>query len=307
MNVLYRKISTFLHDPRIILEKIIFSLRPLVTDVVYLKLLFLYRLGYSLDLRHPQTYSQKLQWIKLFDHNPLYTRMVDKFEVKDYVRKLIGDIYVIPNYGIWDSPEQIDWERLPNQFIIKTTHGCASAGNIICKDKKLLDKTAVVKKIRKALKQNTYSKYLEWPYKNIRPRILAEQLLIDHESVTPKDYKFYCFNGVPKVVVIASERYVADHTYFDYFDMNGNHLPFTQGGKNNPCTPELPTTFEEMKSIAALLSKGIPQVRVDLYSVNGKVYFGEMTFFDSSGFARFEPIEWDYTFGGWITLPNKNI
>lgn len=286
-----------------LLVQIIIVFRPFLGDQIYLKLIFRRLVGYNLNLDDPKSYNEKLQWLKLYDKNPLYTTLVDKDLVKDYVAHLIGAEYIIPTYGVWENPNQIEWNKLPDEFILKTTQGGGCEGVVICRNKENFDKKKAINKLKKALKQDLYKKLLEWPYRNVQRKIIAEKLLAGEDGKAPRDYKIYCFNGVPKVMVIATERFCVSHAYFDYFDMNGNHLPITQGDINNPVMPQIPQNFDEMKKIAAKLSQGIPQVRVDLYSVENKVYFGELTLFDSSGFAKFTPVEWDYIWGDWIMLP----
>jgi len=273
-------------------------------DALYLKIMFRLRMGYCLNLRSPKTFNEKLQWLKLYNRKPEYTRMVDKYEAKKIAETILGKDYIIPTLGIWDRFENIDFDMLPERFVLKTTNGGGGGGVVICKDKNNLDKAVCEKRLNVSMRASIYRHLKEWPYKNVKPRILAERFMVD-ENGELRDYKFYCFNGEPKVFLVASERFSGHRTYFDYFDMDGNHLPFTQGGLNNPVTPTLPSTFDEMKRVAGKLSKGIPHVRIDLYSVDGKVYFGEYTFFDSSGFEKFTPKEWDEIFGGWLTLPIK--
>lgn len=271
-------------------------------DSLYLKIMFRLKMGHRLDLKNPSTFNEKLQWLKLYNRKPEYTRMVDKSEAKIVAENILGKGYVIPTLGVWDKFEDIDFNSLPDRFVLKTTNGGGGGGVIICRDKTKLNSVSAAKQLNSSLKANIYRHLKEWPYKNVKPRILAEQFMVD-ESGELRDYKFYCFNGEPKVFLVASERFSGHRTYFD---MEGNHLPFTQGGTNNPVTPALPSTFEEMKQVAKKLSHGLPHVRIDLYSVDEKVYFGEFTFFDSSGFEKFTPREWDDVFGEWLELPTTH-
>lgn len=259
------------------------------------------------DVRHPKTFTEKLQWLKIHDHNPEYTKMVDKYAVKDWVAGIIGDQYIIPTLGCWDSPEEIEWDKLPQKFVLKITHGGGGNGVILCRDKDSLDKDETVKSLQQAMSLNLYKYNKEWPYKNIVPRIIAENLLYDNSRPDEivNDYKYFCFNGKVEFMLISNDR-SNKHAKFDYFDKNFNHLPFRQGGDNYDGVITKPNNFELMLSLAELLSSGIPHVRVDFYDVNGQVYFGEMTFFDSSGFAGFDPPEWDYKYGDLIILPEKN-
>lgn len=273
-----------------------------VPDKLYLSILFRHRLGYSMDWDNPKTFNQKLQWLKLNDRRPEYTRMVDKYEAKKYVADIIGDEYIIPTIGVWNSVDEIDFDALPQQFVLKCTHD--SGGIVVCKDKLHLDIAEAKKKLRKGLKTNFYWQSCEYPYRGVKPRIIGEEYMEDISGEL-RDYKFFCFDGEPKFMFVATDRMKADDTKFDFFDMDYNHLPFTNGHPNAAIPPKKPETFEQMKLLAAKLSQGIPHVRVDFYDVEGHVYFGEMTFFHWSGMTPFEPEEWDYKFGEWITLPSQ--
>ena len=264
------------------------------------------KMGKRLDIENPQTYNEKLQWLKLYDRKPIYTLMVDKYEVKKYVANIIGEEYIIPTLGVWDRFDDIDFSRLPNQFVLKCTHD--SGGLVICKDKSQFDISAAKKKINKCLKHNYYYFNREWPYKNVKPRIIAEQYMVDESGYELKDYKFFCFNGIPKAMFIATDRSDPNEdTKFDFFDMDFNHLPFTNGHPNAKHEIAKPSKFCDMKTLAARLSRDMPQIRVDLYNINGKIYFGELTFFHWSGMVPFVPEEWDYKFGEWLQLPNGEV
>lgn len=275
----------------------------LLSDEQYLKLLFKANLGYPLDLENPQTFNEKLNWIKLYDRKPIYTTMVDKYEAKRYVASIIGEEYIIPTLGVWDRFEDIDFDALPDQFVLKCTHD--SGGLVIVKDKSKMDKEAARKKLTTCLGHNFFWGQREWPYKDIKPRIIAEQYMEDERTGELPDYKFFAFDGDVKALFIATERGAAEETKFDFFDADFNHLPFLNGHPNAAVIPEKPQQFELMKELAAKLSVGLPQIRMDLYEVNGKVYFGEFTFFHWSGFKPYVPEEWDYKFGEWIKLPQK--
>ena len=275
--------------------------RHFVNPETYIKKVYLHRMGKKLELANPTTYSEKLQWIKLYDHNPLYTTLVDKHKVKQYVAKRIGESYIIPTLGVWDSFGEIDFDDLPNQFVLKCTHD--SGGLVICKDKRHFDKKTAGKKINRAMRHNYYYMGFEWPYKNVKPQIIAEPYMEDSQTGELRDYKFFCFNGKVKALFIATERQKeGTDVKFDFFDDSFQHLSFKQGHENAEITPEKPVCFEEMKRVAEVLSKGLKGVRVDLYEVNGKVYFGEMTFFHHGGWTPFEPETWDTVFGEWIDL-----
>ena len=273
-------------------------------DELYLRIIFRCITGRRLNLKDPQTFTEKLQWLKLYNRQPILSRMVDKYTAKEYAANIVGEQYIIPTLGVWNSVDDIDWEALPQQFVLKTTHGGGGSGVVICKDKSSFDFEKAKVKLRKSMKTNAYHTLREWPYKNIKPRIIAEEYMSNGGEYL-NDYKFFCFNGVPKAMLIASGRYVEPQTCFDYYDMDFNHLPFEQGGPNYKKHIEKPRLFEEMKDIAAKLSEGLIHARIDLYDINGNVKFGEITFFDDSGMAEFNPQEWDYIFGSWIQLPTK--
>lgn len=275
-----------------------------MSDKTYIKIAYWARMHKRLNLENPQTFSEKLQWMKLYDRNPLYTKLVDKYEVKPIVERIIGSEYIISTLGIWERFDDIDFDKLPNQFVLKCTHD--SGGIVVCKDKSKFNLETTRTKINRCLSHSFFWGMREWPYKNVPPRIIAEKYMEDTKTAELRDYKFFCFDGEPKALFIASNRMAKDEeTKFDFFDMEFKHLPFRNGHPNATVLPEKPVCFEEMKKLAAKLSKGFPQVRIDFYEVDGKTYFGEMTFFHWSGMTPFEPEEWDYKFGSWIKLPTE--
>lgn len=287
-----------------IIRRIAARFYSLIPDETFLKIKFIYRMGYKLNLKTPKTYNEKLQWLKLNFHKPIMTTMVDKDAAKKYVAELIGDEYIIPTLGVWDSVDEIDFDKLPNQFVLKCTHD--SGGLVVCKDKSSLDIEKAKSKLQRALKNNYYYSNREWPYLNVPKRIICEQYMEDESGYELKDYKWFCFDGEPKALFIASDRQVSgEETKFDFFDSDFNHLPFTNGHPNATRQINKPAGFEKMKELAAVLSKGWPHLRVDFYDINGKVYFGELTFYHWSGMTPFNPKEWDVKFGEWITLPSK--
>ena len=249
-------------------------------------------------MKNPKTFNEKLQWLKLYDRKPEYTTMVDKYEAKKHVAACIGEEYVVPTYGVWEHFDEIDFDTLPNQFVLKCTHDCG--GLVICKDKLKLDKVAAKKKIEACLKRNYYWHSREWPYKNVKPRILAEKYLEDCAGDALVDYKFFCFNGIPKVMYISRDHGKEPRT--DFFDMEYNHLPFRFRDPNAEITPIKPKCFDEMCELAKTLSVGVPFLRVDFYQVDDRIYSGELTFYHMSGHAQVTPAEWDNTLGSWITL-----
>ena len=277
-----------------------------MSDKEYLSWLYRARMGRFPDLNYPKSFNEKLQWLKLNDRKPEYTEMVDKYLAKKYVEKRIGEKYIIPTLGVWDEFDQIGFEKLPDQFVLKTTHD--SGGVVICKDKANFDKAAAKRKLEKSLKRNYYWAEREWPYKNVKPRIIAEPLLKDDatkvgEQECLTDYKFFCFGGIPKIVYISKDK--AENPTTDFFDMDYTHLPIRMRDPNSDVLPEKPIRFDEMKKIAAVLSKGLPHLRVDFYCANGRLYVGELTFYHCSGFAPIQPEEWAIKMGDWIKLPTS--
>lgn len=280
-----------------------FGLLNWLPDATYLKGCFRAYLGYKLDLENPKTFNEKLQWLKLYDRNPAYTQMVDKYAVREYIKNTIGEEYLIPLLGVWDSFDEIDFDELPNQFVLKTNHDSGTV--VICKDKKTFDIDAARKKINKRINYNYYYPGREWPYKNVKPKIIAEKFMVDESGYELKDYKFFAFNGEIKALYVATDRQSGIAT-FDFFDLEFNHLPIkTHGHPNSNNKLSQPRGFYEMVELAQKLSEGIPHVRVDFYDINGDVYFGEMTFYHMCGLTPITPIEWDYTLGSWIQLPQK--
>lgn len=272
-----------------------------MSDETYLKIAFRSLMGKKLNLKNPQTFNEKLQWLKLHDRKPIYTTMVDKYEAKKYVAGIIGEQYIIPTLGIWNKFEDIDFDKLPNQFVLKCTHD--SGGLVICRDKSKFDVQATKKKITRSLKRNYFWQGREWPYKDVKPRIIAEKYMEDMNTNDLKDYKFFCFDGEPKILFIATDRANPnEETKFDFYDINYKHLDFTNGHPNAIKEPQKPIKFEEMVTLAGKLSQNIPLLRVDFYEISGKVYFGELTFSHWSGFVPFKPEEWDKILGAWIHL-----
>ena len=304
VNIFKRKVRTLISKPKSLFVKTLQLLSPMMTDKPYLKLFFPLMTGYKLDLENPQTYNQKLQWLNLNYRNPLLCKLADKHEVKNYVKEMVGEEYVVKSYGVWNSFDEIDFNKLPSQFVLKTTHD--SGGIVICKDKSALDIDKARKKINRHLKKNLFYKYREWVYKNIEPRIIAEEFLVDESKVELKDYKFFCFNGEPKAMFIATGRQ-AGKTRFDFYDINFNHLDIVQGYPQSGRVVEKPQNYDLMVALAGKLSKGLPHVRVDFYNIGGKILLGELTFFHFAGVEPFQPQKWDYEFGSWLDLPTDIV
>lgn len=279
----------------------------MLPDKLYLSLKFYKNFGRWPNWKNPQTFSEKLQWLKLYDRKPEYTTMVDKYAVKKYVADIIGEEYVIPTLGVWDKPEDIEWDKLPNQFVLKTTHGGGNEGVAICRDKTTFDRAKAVQMLNASLKTDLYTVWREWPYKNVPKRVIAEEYIGPRPDIKDlADYKFFCFDGKVKGLFVATERQNPDEEVkFDFFDADFNHLPFRQGHDHAKITPQKPENFELMKKAAEELAKGKPHVRVDLYDLGDKVMFGELTLYHFSGMVPFEPEEWDKRFGDMLTLPGE--
>lgn len=272
-------------------------------DATYLKRLFRCKLGYDLNLENPRTFNEKLQWLKLYDRKRIYTRMVDKYAVKKYVAETIGEEYIIPTLGVWRNFDDINFDALPDQFVLKCTHD--SGGLVICKDKSKFDKKAARKKINRCMKKNYFWRGREWPYRRVRPRIIAEKFIQDSDG-TLNDYKLMSFNGRVKCSFVCSERFTEAGLHVTFFDRKWNVMPFERHYPKSQVPIEKPQTYEKMVVLAEKLSKDIPFVRVDFYDVDGKIYFGELTFFPGSGLEEFTPLEWDYRLGYAIQLPAKD-
>ena len=271
-----------------------------VPDKMMVSILYRIKFGRKLNLQSPRYYSEKLQWIKLYDRKAIYTKMVDKYQMKSFLAEIIGEEYAVPTLGIWDSFDDIDFDLLPNQFVLKCTHDSGSV--TICHNKKEMDYKKTKAKFDSALKNNAYLLGREWPYKNADRKIIAEPFLEDLASDEDAliDYKFFCFNGEPKIMYISNDTGAEPHT--DFFDMEFNHLPIRMKDPNSKKEVKKPQCFNEMIEISKALSKGIRHLRVDFYYVNNKLYVGEMTFFHGSGFVPISPSEWDLKMGEWISI-----
>lgn len=275
-------------------------------DKKFIEKMFKATMDYPLNLENPKSFNEKLQWLKLYDRNPLYTKLVDKYEVREYISEKIGEDYLIPLLGVWDDPEDIDFDSLPNKFVLKCNHN-SGLGMCICTDKSKIDIKKVKNELKSGLAQNYYLNGREWPYKNVSRKIICEKYMTDETGKNLRDYKFYCFDGKPKIVGIYQDRNSDKETTGDFFDMNFEWVDLRFGMPNALNKPKKPQKFQEMIKIAEILSEGMPEVRVDLYISNNKIYFGELTFFDGGGFDKIEPLEWDYKLGSWIKLPKKML
>lgn len=271
-------------------------------DDEYLSRMYRGYLGYFPDLLRPVTFNEKLQWLKLHDRRPEYTVMVDKYRVRAYIKERIGERYLIPLLGVWDTPEAVDFTALPSRFVLKCNHN-SGLGMCICKDKDALDIPKVRKELRRGLRQDYYLTGREWPYKDVPRRIIAEQYM-ESDAGGLTDYKIHCFGGEPKLILVCRDRFTDTGLTEDFFTPTWEHLDLRRPGHPNaaaeiPCPEELP----EMLALAEKLSAEIPFLRVDFYIVGHRIYFSELTFFPASGFDAFVPERWDETLGAWLTLP----
>lgn len=276
----------------------------LLPDSAYIRLKYYYHFKRFPDLKYPKTFNEKLQWLKLYDRNPIYNTMVDKYEAKKYIADRVGTQYVIPTYGVWERFDDIDFDVLPERFVLKTTHDCG--GVVVCKDKSTFDKEKAKAFLEKHLSFNYFHEGREWPYKDVKPRIMAECYMEDGQTKALWDYKLFAFDGEAKALFIATDRQVkASEVKFDFFDMDFRHLDIRNGHPNADVKIKMPRSFNEMKKIAQILSAGFPHLRVDFYEVDGHPYVGELTLYHFSGMVPFEPEKWDSIFGDWLKLPER--
>ncbi len=271
-------------------------------DAVYLKKIFAAAMGRELDLENPRTFNEKLQWLKLYNRKPAYTVLVDKYRVRDYIAEALGEEYLIPLLGVWDDPDAIDFDKLPERFVLKCNHN-SGLGMCICKDKSKLDIPKVKKALCKGLQEDYYALSREWPYKDVPRKIIAEQFMVDSATAELRDYKFFCFDGKVDCVMLCMDRGSGD-TKFYFFDRDWKLLRYNKRGLAAPegFTLPKPENMDEMFDIAGKLSQGLPFSRIDLYSVEGKTYFGEITFFPDSGFDANILPEMDVYWGDKIDI-----
>lgn len=281
--------------------------RSFLPPKTYIRWRFRYNTGYGLNLEQPRSFNEKLQWLKFHCKRPEYTAMVDKFEAKSLITNMLRggerlELNIIPTLGLWSKFEDIDFSKLPDKFVLKCTHD--SGGLVVCDDKSKLDLKACRQKINKCLKVNYYRHNYEYPYRFVKPRIIAEEYMTDESGYELKDYKIFCFNGTPRFLKVDFNRKTAHKA--NYYDTSWNLLPFCEA--NYPCDPyrhiEKPINLNKMLKIAKALSFQMPFVRVDLYDIGDQIYFGELTFFPASGTGPIAPLEWDYKIGDMLTLPD---
>lgn len=274
-----------------------------MNDEEYLMKLFKARKNYTLDLKNPKNFNEKLQWLKLYDRNPEYTIMVDKYRVREYIADKIGEKYLIPLIGVWNNPDEIDFDSLPKQFVLKCNHN-SGIGLCICKDKEKLNINKVKKELNRGLNQNYYLSSREWPYKNVPKKIICEKYMVDESGYDLKDYKIFCFNGEPKFVQIDYDRF--NNHKRKFYDLNWEEMELKLIYSSDNTKIERPSNFDRMLELSRSLSKNIPFLRTDFYVINDSIYFGELTFFPEAGIASFTPEEWNNKLGDLIDLPEKN-
>lgn len=296
------RIKQLIKKPRRIFVGLLCRTARIWPDKLYLQLRFFFEMGSILNLKKPKTFNEKLQWLKLYNRCPEYTTMVDKYAVKQYVANKIGEKYIIETLGIWNCVEDIDLDSLPNQFVLKTTHGGGGGGVVICKDKSSFDMEAAKCKLRQSLNCDIYELFREWPYKDVPKRIIAERFM-SNKGKDLEDYKIHCFNGEPKFILVCKNRYGNEAMIDDFYTPKWELMDVRRPGHPNSKEPlKKPEQLEYMFKLAEVLSKDIPFLRVDFYIIENKIYFGELTFFPASGLSKFEPKEWDKTFGNYLNL-----
>lgn len=304
MRSIISKIKTagsLIHTPKkLVLPAGQNGLLNFVPDKLYLKTVFKIETGYPLNLKRPQTYNEKLQWLKLYDRRPEYIIYADKYKVRDYIAKTLGDQYLIPLIGMYKKAEEIPWNDLPNRFVLKCNH--ASGTNIICKNKSELDIASTEKQLNAWLRRNAFWGAREWCYKDIEPCIICEEFIKTQDGNTPDDYKFMCFNGAPRLIQVHHDRYGA-HT-LDYYtpDWKKADLQRIDADVSSE-EAEKPQKLDEMLLIAKKLSKDMYYARIDLYCVNERIYFGEITMYPTGGFSTFSRYEDDLLLGSYMKLP----
>lgn len=273
-----------------------------MSDEQYLKILYLTQMGKKLNLESPKTFNEKIQWLKLYYRDSKYTDYVDKYKVRGYIEEKLGQEYLIPLLGVYEKVEDINWNELPNQFVLKCTHG--SHCNIICKDKSSLDIEKAKNKLNKWMNKSWYWFGREWPYKDVERKIVCEAFMVDEQFNDLPDYKFMCFNGEPKLILVCRNRTEESSGNYDFYDIDWNLTDIKRPKQPSSIEPiKKPEGFEMMLEFAKKLAEGFPFSRIDFYEVNGKVYFGEITFFPASGLGEFEPEKYDEILGEWIVLP----
>ena len=303
-----KRIIKALTSPRYACQKVYNRLSPFIkSDEKAVKINYWLTMGKKLDLEHPVSFNEKLQWLKVNLRHPEFTEMVDKAEAKNIARRLMGDEYIVPTYGVWNSFDDIDFSQLPNQFVLKCTHN--SGGTVICRDKATFNKVKAKKILNACLSKNPYWATREYPYKEVKPRIIAEKFMSDGRTKVSglTDYKFFCFSGGVKFLYVSQGMDHHETASISFYDLNGERLPFKRSDYKAIEHFEKPSCFDEMVGLAKKVAKqlNLPFIRIDLYEVHGHIYFSEFTFFPCSGCLPFEPAEWDDTIGNWLKLSEE--
>lgn len=304
MNKLAKFFFFLIHKPKLLAIIGLGRISFLIPDKPYLQMMYWLNMGKKLNLKNPKTFNEKLQWLKLYNRKPEYTIMVDKVKAKEYVASIIGEEYIIPTLGVWDDPDDIDFDALPNQFVLKCNHN-SGTGMCICRDKSKLDIPKVKAELRKGLKENYFLHGREWPYKNVPRKILAEKFMVDESGTDLKDYKIMCFNGEVQCSFVCIDRYSQDGMKINFYDKDWNRLPFKRVYPNTDNDVPKPRRYEDMIKLSELLGAKIPFARIDFYEINGNLYFGEITLFPGSGMEEFSPELWDEKLGKLIILPPR--
>ena len=303
MKSILKAIKILITSPWKFVDELVELYGSWIPDYTYLTIRYRARMGKWPNLKHPQLFTEKIQWLKMNNRKPEYTIMVDKYAVKEYVANIIGKQYIIPTLAGWGKKEEIDC--LPNQFVLKTTHGGGGCDVIVCKDKRKFDKEAALVKLTTSLTSDLFKKFREWPYKNVPKRIIAEKFMqVENaeEGSDLKDYKFFCFNGKVRFFKIDFDRFVEHHA--NYYSPDGKLLPF--GEADLPPVPShvenMPENLAEMIQLAEKLSVEQSFLRVDFYNINGLIYFGELTFYPASGMGTFTDENIDLQLGSYLKL-----
>ena len=300
MNKISKFIYYLTHKPSDLAIILLNRLSPLFSDRTYIRCLYRLNIGRWPDLDNPKTFNEKLQWLKLYNRKPEYTIMADKVKAKEWVAELIGQEHIIPTLGVWDDPDDIDFDSLPDQFVLKCNHN-SGTGMYICKDKSKIDVEAVKKGLRKGLKENYFLHGREWPYKNIPRKILAEKFMVDESGMDLKDYKIFTFDGVPHFIEVDYDRFICHKR--NVYDIDWRYIEMEiEFPTDNKHQIKKPKHLDELLQMAQILAQGTPHLRVDFYVINEQVYFGEMTFFHGSGHEKFIPEEWNDKFGELIHI-----
>lgn len=298
----------YIKNPVGLCDSLVHTIGQWLPDSIYIRLRYRFQMRKRLNLKNPKTFQEKLQWLKLHDRNPLYTTLVDKVQVKEYVSEKVGSQYVIPLLGVWDRLEDIEWEKLPDRFVLKTNHSGGNLGVVICRDNASFNRQTAIDKLNVSLKHDVYKDLREWPYKNVVKKVFAEELVETQpgEKDLP-DYKWYCFNGEPKYCQVIQNR--TTHETIDFFDAEWNHQEFVglnPKAENAEDKPVRPVNLDAQIKIVRELSRDIPFSRIDLYDTGKNIYFGEVTFYPASGLGCFRPENYNELLGAMIKLPIEN-